>query len=221
MNIILFGPPGSGKGTQSEFIVQRYGIPQVATGDLFRQEVKAGTELGKKAEEYMHRGALVPDDLTIEMFRKRLEQPDCANGVLLDGFPRTTPQAEALDGLLAEMGRRMDHVIYVRVPLDILVNRLSGRLTCPKCGHTYHPEFTPPENDNLCDRDGTELIQRDDDTPATARRRIYVYIEETLPVLKHYRAQGCVTNVDGEGEVEEVRDRIFQVLEEGPVRVDR
>lgn len=212
MNVILFGPPGSGKGTQSEFVVQQLGIPQVGTGDLFRQEVTAGTELGIKARQYMDKGDLVPDDLTVAMFKKRLEEPDCAGGVLLDGFPRTIGQAEALDEVMEQLGRRVDHVIYIRVPLDILVNRLSGRLTCPRCGHTYHPEFNPPRQPGICDRDGAELIQREDDSPATARKRIYVYIEETLPVLRHYRSKGVVSHVEGEGEIEDIRGQIFKIL---------
>ena len=215
MVLVLFGPPGSGKGTQAEFLRDRYQIPQVSTGDLFRAEAAAGTELGLKAREYMDRGDYVPDDVTIEMLRKRLSEPDTHNGVLLDGFPRTIAQAENLDELLESMGKQMDRVVYIRVPLDLLVSRLSGRLTCPKCGHTYHMELNPPRDDTLCDRDGTELVMREDDKPETARKRISVYIEQTLPVLRHYRAKGVVSNVDGEGEIEEVRDRIFQAIEQG------
>jgi adenylate kinase len=213
--VVLFGPPGSGKGTQAEFLRDRYRIPQISTGDLFRAEAAAGTELGLKAKQYMDRGDYVPDDVTIEMLRKRLSQPDTENGVLLDGFPRTIAQAEDLDQLLESMGMRMDRVVYVRVPLDLLVSRLSGRLTCPQCGHTYHMELNPPQEDTLCDRDRSELVMREDDKPETARKRISVYIEQTLPVLRHYRARGVVSNVDGEGEIEEVRERIFQAIEAG------
>jgi adenylate kinase len=213
--LILFGPPGSGKGTQSEFLRDHFKIPQVATGDLFRRETRAGTELGHKAKEYMDRGDYVPDDLTIEMLRKRLAEPDCQAGCLLDGFPRTLPQAEDLDELLGSMGKRMDRVVYIRVPLDLLVSRLSGRLTCPTCGHTYHMEMAPPKDDTLCDQDQTELVMREDDSPETARKRISVYIEQTLPVLRHYRTQDVVSNVDGEGEIHEVRDRILIAIEQG------
>lgn len=215
MVLVLFGPPGSGKGTQAEFLRDHYKIPQISTGDLFRAEAAAGTELGLKAREYMDRGDYVPDDVTIEMLRKRLADPDTARGVLLDGFPRTIAQAEELDEMLESMGKRMDRVIYIRVPLDILVSRLSGRLTCPKCGHTYHMELAPPKSDQVCDRDGTPLEMREDDKPETARKRISVYIEQTLPVLRHYRSKAVVSNVDGEGEIEEVRDRILAAIEEG------
>lgn len=212
MNVVLFGPPGSGKGTQAEFLVQHFGIPQVATGDLFRAETRAGTELGKTAKEFMDKGDLVPDDLTIEMFRRRLQQPDAEGGVLLDGFPRTVDQAKDLDHLLADLGSRMDAVIYVRVPLDLLVSRLSGRLTCPVCGHTYHMILNPPRNDTLCDRDGAGLLEREDDSAGTARKRIGVYMEQTLPVLDHYRRQGCVSNIDGEGTIDEVRGRVLAAV---------
>ncbi len=212
---MLFGPPGSGKGTQAGFLRDHLKIPQVATGDLMRTEIKSGSELGKVLKEVMDRGGLVPDDITLEILHKRIAQPDCANGILLDGFPRTTTQAEDLDELLASLGQKLDHVIYIRVPLDLLVSRLSGRLTCPTCGRTYHMEMHAPREDTLCDIDRARLVQRDDDSPATARHRISEYIEKTLPVLIHYRAKGCVSNVDGEGEIDEIRKRILMVLEGG------
>lgn len=217
MNLTLFGPPGSGKGTQAEFLREHYSIPQVSTGDMFRAEVRADTELGQKVKEYLDRGDYVPDEITIEMLRRRLEQPDCENGVLLDGFPRTVPQAEALELLFESLGQRLDHVLYVRVPLDLLVARLSGRLTCSKCGHTYHPIFNPPKQEGICDRDGGTLERRSDDDADKARHRIVVYMEETLPVLEFYRARGCVSNIDGEGSIEEIRKRLLEAIEGAPV----
>jgi adenylate kinase len=213
----LFGPPGSGKGTQAEFLREHYAIPQVSTGDMFRAEVRAGSELGLKVKEYLDRGDYVPDEVTIAMLRRRLEQPDCENGVLLDGFPRTVPQAEALELLLESLGQRLDHVLYIRVPLDLLVARLSGRLTCTICGHTYHPVFNPPKQPGVCDRDGGKLERRSDDDPQKARHRILVYMEETLPVLQFYRDRGCVSNIDGEGDIEEIRQRLLRAIEGAPV----
>jgi adenylate kinase len=214
---LLFGPPGSGKGTQAAFLRETFSIPQVSTGDLFRAEVRARSQLGLKVKEYLERGDLVPDEITIEMLRKRLEQPDCANGVLLDGFPRTVPQAEDLELLFESLGQRLDHVLYIRVPLDLLVQRLSGRLTCTKCGHTYHPIFNPPRKEGVCDRDGAPLERRPDDDPQKARHRILVYMEETLPVLQFYRDRGCVSNIDGEGDIEEIRHRLLTAIEGAPV----
>jgi adenylate kinase len=217
VNLTLFGPPGSGKGTQAEFLREYYKIPQVSTGDMFRAEVRANTALGQKVKEYLDRGDYVPDEITIEMLGRRLEQPDCENGVLLDGFPRTVPQAEALELLFESLGQRLDHVLYVRVPLDLLVARLSGRLTCSKCGHTYHPIFNPPKQEGICDRDGGKLERRSDDDAQKARHRIVVYMEETLPVLEFYRARGCVSNIDGEGSIAEIRKRLLEAIEGAPV----
>jgi adenylate kinase len=213
LNLTLFGPPGSGKGTQASFLTEHFGIPQVSTGDLFRAEIKACTPLGKKVREYLDRGDLVPDDITLEIVRRRLQEPDTERGVLFDGFPRTVAQAVALDRMLASMGRRMDHVIFVQVPTEMLVSRMAGRLTCPKCGRTYHPRLAPPKQDELCDVDGTALVMRVDDRPETARRRIGVYLEQTLPVLAHYRQQSVVRDVDGTGSIEEVRARILRAIE--------
>jgi adenylate kinase len=217
LNLLLFGPPGSGKGTQAEFLRETFGIPQVSTGDLFRAAVRADNELGRQVKHYLERGDLVTDEITIEMLRRRLEEPDCANGVLLDGFPRTVRQAEDLELLFESLGVRLDHVLYVRVPLDLLVERLSGRLTCTKCGHTYHPKFNPPQREGVCDRDGAPLERRPDDDPGKARHRILVYMEETLPVLQFYRDRGCVSNIDGEGEIEEIRQRLLAAIEGAPV----
>jgi adenylate kinase len=213
LNLTLFGPPGSGKGTQAGFLTQHFGIPQVSTGNLFRAEISAETSLGRKVKEYLDRGDLVPDDVTLEVVRRRLQEPDTARGVLFDGFPRTVAQAAELDNMLREMGRRMDRVIFVQVPTEMLVSRLAGRLTCPKCGRTYHPQLAPPKHDNVCDADGTELVMREDDRPETARKRIGVYLEQTLPVLAHYRQQSVVSDVDGTGSIEEVRSRILRAIE--------
>jgi len=212
LNLALFGPPGSGKGTQAKFLVQHFGIPQVSTGDLFRAEIKAGSDLGRKAQIDMDRGDLVPDDVTIEIARRRLSVPDTAGGVLFDGFPRTVPQAVELDRMLDGMGRRMDRVMFMQVPTEVLVDRLAGRLTCPKCGRTYHPKLAPPRVEALCDADGTELIMREDDRPETARKRISVYLEQTLPVLAHYRQQHVVSDVDGTGSIEDVWQRILRAV---------
>lgn len=212
MVLTLFGPPGSGKGTQATYLVEQLGIPQVSTGELLRAEASNGTRLGRLAKEYMDRGELVPDGVTVEVFRRRLSEPDVAGGVLLDGFPRTVDQAEELDGLLQALGRRIDRVVYIKVPAEELVSRLSGRLTCPTCGRTYHPALAPPQRDQVCDRDGTPLIERDDDKAETARRRISVYLEQTLPVLEHYRQQGVVEEVSGEGDIQDVRRRVLEAI---------
>jgi adenylate kinase len=210
--LTLFGAPGSGKGTQAAHLVQEFGIPQISTGELLRAEAAAGTKLGKLAREYMDRGELVPDEVTLDVFKRRLSEPDVAGGVLFDGFPRTVPQAEELDRMLKGMDREMDRVIFIKVPPEELVNRLSGRLTCPVCGRTYHPVLAPPKNDRLCDRDGAKLIEREDDKAETARRRISVYLDRTLPVLEYYRRKGLVSEVSGEGDIGEVRRRIMDAI---------
>jgi len=209
----LFGPPGSGKGTQATFLTQYFGIPQVSTGDLFRAAGSRGSPLGEKVKDYLDRGDLVPDDITLKVVKRRLEEPDTARGVLFDGFPRTVPQAAELDKMLASLGRQMDRVIFVQVPTEMLVSRMAGRLTCPRCGRTYHPDLAPPKNDEACDLDGTELVMREDDRPETARRRIGVYLEQTLPVLAHYRQQHVVSDVDGTGNIDEVRTRILRAID--------
>jgi adenylate kinase len=210
--LTLFGAPGSGKGTQAAYLVEHLGIRQISTGELLRAEASSGTKLGVLAREYMDRGDLVPDDVTVEVFRRRLAEPDAADGVLLDGFPRTVPQAVELDHVLEEMRRSMDKVIFIKVPPEELVSRLSGRLTCPVCGRTYHPVLAAPRNDNVCDRDGAGLIERNDDKPETARRRITVYLDRTLPVLEYYRRKSLVDEVSGEGDIAEVRRRIMDSI---------
>jgi adenylate kinase len=213
LHLTLFGPPGSGKGTQAGFLTSHFGIPQVSTGDLFRHEIEAATPLGRDVHGYLERGDLVPDAITLEVVRRRLGKPDTAPGVLFDGFPRTVAQACALDEMLAEMGRRMDRVVFVQVPTEMLVSRMAGRLTCPRCGRTYHPELAPPRVADVCDADGAALVMREDDRPETARRRIGVYLEQTLPVLSHYRQQHVVTDVDGTGGIDEVRARILRAID--------
>jgi adenylate kinase len=213
LNLILYGPPGSGKGTQAGFLSSRFGIPQVATGDILRAEVAAGTDLGRKAKAIMDRGDLVPDEVMIGIIRKRLREPDCDRGFILDGFPRTIPQAQALDVVMEELGRSFDRVIYLRVPIDELVERLSDRWICPVCGRTYSKRANPPAPGNRCPYDGAELIQRADDRPEAARRRIEVYLRDTLPVLDYYRPRGPVTEINGMGTIEEVRGRILEALD--------
>jgi adenylate kinase len=213
LHLTLFGPPGSGKGTQAGFLTRHFDIPQVSTGDLFRAEIKAGTPLGQQVKRYLDTGDLVPDDITLAVVRRRLAEPDTGRGVLFDGFPRTVAQAAELDKMLQAMDRRMDRVVFVQVPTEMLVNRMGGRLTCPKCGRTYHPELAPPRADSVCDVDGTALIMREDDRPETARRRIGVYLEQTLPVLAHYRQQRVVSDIDGTGGIDEVRARILRAID--------
>jgi adenylate kinase len=213
VNLLLFGAPGSGKGTQAGFLHERFGIPQIATGDILRGEIKAGTELGKKAKDIIEGGNLVPDDVMIEMIEKRLHQPDCERGFLLDGFPRTVPQANALEKLMAQLGRRFRRVLYLKVPEEELIGRLSGRLVCPTCNRTFHPQHNPPGEGKRCPFDGTELYQRDDDSEETARRRIGVYLESTVPVLNFYRSRGLVSEIDGEGSIDEIKARIMQAVD--------
>lgn len=214
LNLILYGPPGSGKGTQAGFLSSRFGIPQVATGDILRAEAAAGTELGRRAKQIMDRGELVPDDVMIDIIRKRLRQPDCERGFILDGFPRTIPQAQALDEVMEELGRSFDRVLYLKVPMDQLVERLSDRWICPMCGRTYSKRANPPASGNRCREDGAQLIQRDDDRPEAARRRIEVYLRDTLPVLDYYRPRGLVAEINGSGTIEEVRARILEALDQ-------
>lgn len=211
-DLLLYGPPGSGKGTQAEFLRERFSIPQVATGDILRAEVGTGSDLGRRAKEIMDRGDLVPDEIMIGIIRKRLAEPDCADGFILDGFPRTIPQAEALDGVMGELGREFDRIFYLKVDVDELVARLGDRWLCPACGRTYSARANPPAEGNRCRVDGAELIQRDDDKPDAARRRIEVYLRDTLPVLDYYRPRGLVTEIDGKGGIEDIRRRILAAL---------
>jgi len=212
--LLLMGGPGAGKGTQAQFLREKFGLPQVASGDLFRDNLKRQTPLGQLAKQYMDRGELVPDDVTISMIRERLQQADAKNGAMLDGFPRTIPQAEALDGLLAEFGGRVNVALYVKVPEAVLLERLSGRWTCRGPGqHTYHMLFNPPKHDKLCDVDGTELYQRPDDTPEVQSRRIRVFFEQTSPLIEFYRQRGLLSEIDGEQPIEQVTAQLVGAVE--------
>lgn len=213
-NWILYGAPGSGKGTQADLLRDRFSIPHVSTGDILREEVRSGSELGQRAKAIMDTGSLLPDDVMIGIVRARLSQPDCAQGFLLDGFPRTLPQAEALDRVLQELQRTIDRIIYLRVGEEELVTRLADRWICPTCGRTYSLRQNPPAEGMTCLDDGTLLIQRDDDKPEAVRHRIQVYVQETLPVLDYYRPSGRVLEVDGEGNVAEITARVLTGLGE-------
>jgi len=213
VDLILFGPPGAGKGTQSKFLVEKLGIPQISTGDLMRAERRAGTDLGKQCDAYMSRGLLVPDELTIELLKRRLSQEDSKNGVIFDGYPRTVAQAKALDALLGEIGRRVDRVIVLEVPEDVVVDRISGRRTCEMCGQVYHVRYHPPPSSGRCGNCGSDrIVQRDDDREEKVRQRYVEYLEKTLPILEHYERLGVVAKVDGTGAVEEVTRRVESVL---------
>jgi adenylate kinase len=213
-NWVLYGAPGSGKGTQAENLRERFSIPHVATGDILREEVRSGSELGRRAKEIMDTGSLLPDDVVIGIVRARLGQPDCAQGFILDGFPRTLPQADALDRVLEQLARSIDRIIYLRVDEEELVARLADRWICPTCGRTYSLRQNPPAEGMTCVDDGSRLIQRDDDKPDAVRHRIQVYVQETLPVLDFYRPSGRVREVDGEGDVAQVTARVLAALGE-------
>lgn len=210
--IILMGPPGAGKGTQAKKLAGRLGIPHVASGDIFRENVRNNTSLGRLAKGYMERGELVPDDVTIAMVVDRLSQPDCANGALLDGFPRTVTQAKALDERLAELGWCIHVVPYIRVSEEVLLRRLSGRWICRNCGAVYHIEFNPPARPGVCDVCGGPLYQRPDDKAETARQRLRVYFEQTEPVLAYYERQGLLVEIDGERSIEAVHDALVRAV---------
>ncbi len=212
LNLILMGLPGAGKGTQAEKIVEKYGIPHISTGDMFRSAIKEGTELGNKAKSFMDKGELVPDEVTIGIVRERLGKPDCKKGFLLDGFPRTIAQAEALENLLTDMDSNIDYVVHIRVPLEKLIDRLTGRRICPTCGATYHVEYNPPKQEGLCDIDGSELIQRDDDKPATVKNRLDVNMEQAQPLLDFYDQKGYLVTINGDREINEVFVEIDQKL---------
>ena len=209
MNIVLMGLPGAGKGTQADKIVEKYEIPHISTGDMFRAAIQEGTELGVKAKSYMDQGALVPDEVTIGIVRERLSKADCGKGFLLDGFPRTVPQAKALDELLSEMGRSIEYVLNIQVEMDELVARLSGRRICKECGTSYHLIFNPPKVEGKCDKDGGELYQRADDNPETVTNRLEVNMTQTAPLLSFYDEKSVLTNIDGQQNI----DKVFKVLD--------
>lgn len=209
------GLPGAGKGTQAEKVVEKYGIPHISTGDMFRAAMAEGTALGQQAKAYMDKGALVPDEVTIGIVRERLSKEDCQNGFLLDGFPRTVPQAEALEQLLADLGKQLDHVINIDVDAKILTERLTGRRICKKCGATYHLVFNPPKNPDTCDRCAGELYQRADDNEETVQNRLQVNIEQSKPLLGFYEDKGYLRNIDGERHINDVFTSIEQLLDGG------
>ena len=212
MRIVLVGPPGAGKGTQAQFIASHLSIPKISTGDIFRANVSGNTPLGQKAKEYMDRGDLVPDEVTIAMVRDRLAEEDAQEGFLLDGFPRNVPQAETLKKILSEMDRKLDLVLELVVDDDEVVRRLSGRRTCRKCGRIWHVAFDPPTKDGVCDNCGGELFQRDDDREETIRHRLEVYQEQTAPLASFYADEGILVGLDATGPVEEVTARALAAL---------
>ena len=212
MKIIMLGAPGAGKGTQAKQIAAKYGIPHISTGDIFRANIKEGTELGKKAKEYMDQGLLVPDELTCDLVVDRINQEDCKNGFVLDGFPRTIPQAEALDAALTKLGQKMDYAIDVDVPDENIVNRMGGRRACINCGATYHIVSIPPKKEGVCDTCGNELVLRDDDKPETVQKRLNVYHEQTQPLIDYYTKQGILKSVDGTQPMEDVFAAIVEIL---------
>jgi adenylate kinase len=212
MNVILLGPPGAGKGTQAKMLVEEYQIPQISTGDILRAAVKEGSPLGKEAKACMDKGDLVPDSVVIGIVEERIQQPDCAKGYMLDGFPRTVPQAEALDGMLKNLSSQIDHVVSIEVANEELVGRLTGRRTCRDCGVGFHVIFDPPEQEGVCDKCGGELYQRDDDNVETVSSRLEVYESQTLPLIDYYGAQEKIRPIDGVGDIKEIFGRVTQVL---------
>jgi adenylate kinase len=210
--IVLLGPPGAGKGTQAQIVAEDLKLAHVSSGDLFRENLKAQTELGKLAKQYMDRGELVPDDVTIAMVKDRLSREDAAQGALLDGFPRTPPQAEALAKMLAEMNASVAVVPYISVPAEVLIDRLSGRWTCRAAGHVYHEKFNPPQQPGICDSDGSELYQRDDDKAETVKNRIRVYLEQTSPLIEYYRQAGLLVEIDGTQVIEQVSEDLLAAI---------
>ena len=212
MKIIMLGAPGAGKGTQAKQIAAKYDIPHISTGDIFRANIKNGTELGKKAKEYMDQGLLVPDELTCDLVMDRIQQDDCKNGFVLDGFPRTIPQAEALDAALTKIGEKMDYAIDVDVPDGNIVSRMSGRRACLDCGATYHIVSLPPKTEGKCDHCGSDLVLRDDDKPETVQKRLTVYHEQTQPLIDYYKNQGILKSVDGTQPMEAVFTAITDIL---------
>ncbi len=212
MKIIMLGAPGAGKGTQAKKIADKYQIPHISTGDIFRANIKEGTELGKKAKSYMDQGLLVPDELTLELIMDRFQNPDCANGYVLDGFPRTIPQAEALTAALEKNGETIDYAINVEVPDENIVARMSGRRACLACGATYHVVYAPTKEEGICDRCGEKLVLRDDDKPETVKKRLDVYHSQTQPLIDYYTKQGKLVEVDGTQNVDAVFDAIVKIL---------
>lgn len=212
--VVLFGAPGSGKGTQAEQVCEKFNLLHIATGDLFRENLKNETELGNLAKTYMNKGELVPDDVTAAMLKDRLERPDTKGGIVLDGFPRTLPQAEALKGIVDDLGRSVNGVLYIKVSDEELVSRLAGRWICRSCQTPFHTKFKPPKQEGVCDACGGELYQRDDDKPETVRARLGTFHNQTAPLIDYYTEAGLLTEVEGEGEVSAVTERVVAVFEE-------
>ena len=214
MKIIMLGAPGAGKGTQAKMIAEKYGIPHVSTGDIFRANIKNGTELGREAKQYMDQGLLVPDELTVKILLDRVAQEDCRDGYVLDGFPRTIPQAEVLDGALEKLGEKIDYAVDVDVPDENIVKRMSGRRACLKCGATYHVEHIPPKQEGVCDSCAGALIQRKDDHPDTVKERLTVYHDQTEPLKEYYSKQGKLRVVHGQDKVEDTTRMVLEALED-------
>lgn len=212
MKLVMLGAPGAGKGTQAIKIADKYNIPHISTGDIFRANIKGGTELGLKAKSYMDKGELVPDDVTIGMLLDRIGADDCKNGYVLDGFPRTIPQAESLTRALAERDEKIDYALDINVPDDNIVKRMSGRRACPKCGSTYHVVYAAPKLENICDKCGAELVIREDDKPETVKERLYVYHKQTEPLISYYKNEGILREIDGTQDLEKVFQDIISIL---------
>ena len=212
MKIIMLGAPGAGKGTQAKMIAEKYGIPHISTGDIFRYNIKNGTELGKEAKKYMDQGLLVPDELTVKILLDRVAKDDCKNGYVLDGFPRTIPQAEVLEEALTKLGDRIDYAINVEVPDENIVKRMGGRRACVNCGATYHIEHVPPKKEGICDNCGSELILRDDDKPETVKHRLSVYHKQPQPLIDFYNGKGVLRTVDGTVDMKDVFNAIVAIL---------
>lgn len=212
MKIVILGAPGAGKGTQAERIAEKYQIPHISTGDIFRANIKAGTELGKKAKEFMDQGLLVPDSLTVDLVMDRINKEDCKNGYILDGFPRTIPQAEKLTEALKAENSALDYAIDVDVPDENIINRMSGRRACLKCGMTYHISYAAPKQDGVCDKCGADLVLREDDKPETVKKRLDVYHTQTQPLIDYYRNENILRSVDGTQDMEDVFRDITKIL---------
>lgn len=212
MKIIMLGAPGAGKGTQAKKVAKKYNIPHISTGDIFRANIKEGTELGKRAKEYMDKGELVPDDITIGMLLDRIHKDDCKDGFVLDGFPRTIPQAKSLSEALSKLNEKIDYAINIDVPDDSIITRMSGRRACLSCGSTYHIKYSAPKKENICDNCGSELVIRDDDKPETVKKRLDVYHKQTQPLIDYYDNENILANVDGTKDMEEVFLDIVAVL---------
>ena len=213
MNIILMGLPGAGKGTQASEIVKTFPIPHISTGDMFRKAIKDETDLGKEAKSYMDRGELVPDEVTVGIVKERISEDDAKKGFLLDGFPRTIDQAESLSQIMSELDREIDAVINIEVPEEELMNRLTGRRICEKCGTTYHLVFNPPKVDGICDIDGGKLYQREDDNPETVSNRLSVNVKQSKPILEYYNNKGVLKNIDGSKDIDEVTNDVIDILD--------